>query len=376
MQAASTCPGGMAGDARKVASKRSQPLPIEAERSNRRETGMDYVNLGTTGLKVSRICLGMMSFGEPSDANSWMLGADEARPFLKKAADAGINFFDTADAYSAGASEHVLGDAMRDLGLARDSVVLATKVYFPTGTQPNQRGLSRKHIRHAIDGSLKRMKVDYVDLYQIHRFDVATPMEETLEALDDVVRAGKALHVGASSMYAWQFMNALALQKANGWARFVSMQNYWNLAYREEEREMVPLCRDQGVGVIPWSPLARGFLAHGARSDTRRSQTEQLRAQPLPEDVAVFDALKKVADARGLPTAQVALAWLLHKPGLTAPIIGATKLKHLEDAIAATEVTLSPDELLALEAPYKPHAVTGHGYGDAIEALARMRAQR
>ena len=341
---------------------------------------MDYVNLGRTGLKVSRICLGMMSYGDKR-VLPWALDEAEARPHLKKAWEAGINFFDSADAYSNGASEEILGRAVKELGMARDSVVIATKVYFPTGAKPNQRGLSKKHIRAAIDGSLKRLGLDHVDLYQIHRFDIHTPLEETLEALDDVVRAGKALHIGASSMYAWQFMKALALQEKHGWARFISMQNHYNLIYREEEREMIPLCVSEGVGVIPWSPLARGFLAGGRARDgkgesTRATSDQFANLMYRSDDFDVVDAVGAVAAARGLPHAQIALAWLLARAGVTAPIVGATKEKHLDDAIGATALKLTGDEMAAVEAPYKPHPVLGHTYGDAIEEMARRRAQR
>jgi aryl-alcohol dehydrogenase-like predicted oxidoreductase len=338
---------------------------------------MDYVNLGRTGLKVSRVCLGMMSYGDPRWAG-WVLGEAEAQSHIKAAVELGINFFDTADVYSFGESESILGRAIRDLGLKRDEIVVATKVYFPMGGQPNQRGLSRKHIRHAIDGSLERLGLDYVDLYQMHRFDIYTPFEETLEAFDDVVRAGKALHVGASSMYAWQFMKALALQDKHGWARFASMQNHYNLIYREEEREMLPLCREQGVGVIPWSPLARGFLTgsrgRGGGGQTARTEADRVaRAMYADADFAVVDAVAAVAAARGVPPAQIALAWLMHQDGVTAPIVGATKQHHIEDAVAASALSLSEEERAALEAPYAPHAVIGHSYGDAAELMARAR---
>lgn len=335
---------------------------------------MDYVPLGRTGLKVSRICLGAMSYGDPRWAG-WVLNEDEGFTHIKRAVELGINFFDTADVYSFGQSEEILGRSLKKLAVKRDEAVVATKVYFPMGGGPNQRGLSRKHIRHAIDESLRRLQLDYVDLFQIHRFDIYTPLEETLEALNDVVRAGKALHIGASSMYAWQFMKALAMQKANGWARFVSMQNHYNLIYREEEREMMPLCREEGVGVIPWSPLARGFLTRPRGSgQTPRADSDRVQRMYAEDDFAVVDRVAEIASNRAVPQAQIALAWLMHQPGLTAPIIGATKAHHLEDAVAAVSLKLSPDELRALEEPYRPHAVLGHSYGDAAELIARARS--
>ncbi|MFW5943492.1 MAG: aldo/keto reductase [Chloroflexota bacterium] len=327
---------------------------------------MDYVNLGNSGLKVSRICLGMMSYGTPA-WREWVLPEEESRPFIKRALEAGINFFDTANMYSQGVSEEVTGRALRDFA-RRDEVVVATKVYFPTNPDdPNARGLSRKHIMDAIDASLQRLGMDYVDLYQIHRWDDTTPVEETLEALHDVVKAGKARYVGASSMYAWQFSKALHLQKERGWTRFVSMQNHYNLIYREEEREMIPLCREQGVGLIPWSPLARGFLA-GNRTreewgETTRAQTDDY-AQEMYYRENDFDVVQRVvetASERGVTPAQVALAWLLHQPGVNAPIIGATRMQHLEEAIEATEIALSEEEMAYLEEPYRPHPVLGHG---------------
>src|SRR6185436_2452550 len=325
---------------------------------------MQYINLGKTGLKVSRICLGCMSYGDPSDQNrTWVLRDEESRPFFKQALEAGVNFFDTANVYSNGVSEEITGRALKDFA-KRDEIVLATKVHGQMRADPNGKGLSRKAILTEIDHSLKRLQTDYVDLYQIHRWDYEVPIEETLEALNDVVRAGKARYIGASSMYAWQFMQALALQKANNWARFVSMQNHYNLLYREEEREMLPLCRDQGIGVIPWSPLARGRLARPAgESDTKRSESDRfgrlLYKRTEEADRAIIDAVGTIATKRGIPRAQVALAWMLSKPGVTAPIVGATKPEHLKDAVAATGVSLSSDEISALEEHYLPHPVAG-----------------
>ena len=325
---------------------------------------MQYINLGKTGLKVSRICLGCMSYGDPSDQNrTWVLRDEESRPFFKQALDAGINFFDTANVYSNGVSEEITGRALRDFA-KRDEIVLATKVHGQMRGDPNGKGLSRKAILTEIDHSLKRLQTDYVDLYQIHRWDYETPIEETLEALNDVVRAGKARYIGASSMYAWQFMQALAIQKANGWARFVSMQNHYNLLYREEEREMLPLCRDQGIGVIPWSPLARGRLARPAGdTDTKRMESDRfgrlLYKRTEEADRTVIDRVGELAAKRGVPRAQVALAWMLSKPGVTSPIVGATKPEHLNDAVAAVGVSLSSDEISALEEPYVPHQVAG-----------------
>jgi aryl-alcohol dehydrogenase (NADP+) len=325
---------------------------------------MHYVNLGTSGLKVSRLCLGAMTYGTPT-WRPWVLTEEESRPFIRQALELGITFFDTADMYSLGASEEVLGRALRDFA-TRDQVVVATKVFFPTGPGPNDHGLSRKHIFDAIDGSLRRLGVDYVDLYQIHRLDPHTPMEETLEALHDVVKSGKARYIGASSMYAWQFARALYLADRHGWTRFVSMQNHYNLVYREEEREMLPLCRFEGVGVIPWSPLARGFLAGNRRredwGDTSRAKTDDY-GQKLYYTDADFDVAARVvevAGARGVKPTQVALAWLLAQPGVTAPIIGASKLEHLEQAVAALDLGLTEDECRRLEQPYVPHRVLGH----------------
>ena len=325
---------------------------------------MDYTNLGSTGLKVSRICLGTMTYGSKK-WREWVLDEEESRPFIKRALEASINFFDTADMYSIGASEEVLGRALKDFAPSRDRVVIATKVFNPMGDDPNQRGLSRKHIRHAIDESLRRLQTDYVDLYQIHRFDPHTAMEETLEALNDVVRAGKALYIGASSMFAWQFAQMLAISDNHGWPRFVTMQNHYNLLYREEEREMNPLCDSEGIGLIPWSPLARGVLAGNRKSNTTRARTDdfgkQLYGKEMNDaDQRVVDRLEELGKQRGIPPAQIALAWLLHKPVVTAPIVGASKPQHLEDAIAAVSVKLSDEEIARLEEPYIPHAIAGH----------------
>lgn len=326
---------------------------------------MQYVNLGRTGLKVSRICLGCMSFGDATRGHHpWVLDEAASRPFFRQALEAGINFFDTANAYAGGTSEEITGRAIRDFA-RREEVVIATKVYFAMREDPNSAGLSRKAIMAEIDASLGRLGTDHVDLYQIHRWDAATPIEETLEALHDVVKAGKARYIGASSMWAWQFMKALGLQRANGWARFVSMQNHLNLLYREEEREMLPLCIAEGVGVIPWSPLARGRLTRPWENEpgTERAGsdpiTRSLYSSTEGADRQVVDRVGEIAAARGIPPAQLALAWLLHKPGVTAPIVGATKQRHLEDAVAALDVTLSPDEIAALEEPYVPHPVSG-----------------
>jgi aryl-alcohol dehydrogenase (NADP+) len=328
---------------------------------------MDYVNLGKTGLKVSRICLGCMSYGS-SKWRDWVLDEEASRPFIERALAAGINFFDTANMYSTGASEEVLGRAIHDFA-RREEVVIATKVFFPMGQGMNDRGLSRKHVMDAIDASLKRLRVDHVDLYQIHRYDPATPIEETLEALHDVVKAGKARYIGASSMFAWQFTRALYLADLHGWTRFVSMQNHYNLAYREEEREMMPLCRAEGIGVIPWSPLARGFLTgkrkrgdDQERGDTVRAKSDGFAHEMYyqEEDFQVVDRVVEIAGRHGVPPARIALAWLLAQPGVTAPIVGATKMEHLEDALAALAVTLSDEEKKALEEPYRPHPVLGH----------------
>ena len=296
----------------------------------------------------------------------WALEEQESRPFIQRALELGINFFDTADMYSDGASEEILGRALRDFGPSRDKVVIATKVFNPMGDDPNQRGLSRKHIRHAIDDSLKRLGTDYIDLYQIHRFDYETPIEETLEALDEVVRAGKALYLGGSSMFAWQFAKMLYEADRLGLSRFVTMQNHYNLIYREEEREMNPLCRAEGIGILPWSPLARGFLA-GNRSKVDRGETLRAKtddyAQKLyyqDSDFAVVERVSAIARKRGIPNAQVALAWILQQPGVTSPIVGASKMSHLDDAVAAMSVKLDAEELKSLAEPYRPHGILGH----------------
>ena len=326
---------------------------------------MQFVRLGSTGLKVSRLCAGTMTYGSRK-WRPWVLDEDEARPLIRRAIEAGINFFDTADMYSVGASEEVLGRALKDFGPARDRVVIATKLFNPMGDDPNLRGLGRKHIRHAIDDSLRRLQTDYVDLYQIHRFDYETPIDETLEGLNDVVRAGKALYIGASSMHAWQFARMLHRSRELGVARFVTMQNHYNLIYREEEREMLPLCREEGIGVIPWSPLARGFLAGNRRApfsgDTVRAQTDAYASELYyqPGDFTVVDRVTEIAGKRGIPNAQVALAWVLQQPGITSPIVGATKVQHLDDAVAALDVKLDEAELKALAEPYRPHPVLGH----------------
>ncbi|WP_163505737.1 aldo/keto reductase [Fodinicola acaciae] len=314
---------------------------------------MESRRLGTSGLRISPIGLGMMSYGDRT-RRSWHLTEDEAEPIVRAAAEAGVTFFDTADMYDRGTSEQVTGRLLTKLFSDREDYVLATKVYYPMGPGPNDRGLSRKHVLSAIDASLCRLGTDYVDLYQIHRWDDETPIEETMAALDEVVRAGKARYIGASTMCAWQFSKAQ--QVANGHT-FVSMQNHYNLVYREEEREMLPLCRDLGVGVIPYSPLARGFLARGERRTTRGSGDPLADQLYNESDQVVVDALNDIAGRRGVPPAQVALAWLLHKPGVTAPIVGATKLRHLQDAIAAVDISLTAEEIAALEAPYAPHRV-------------------
>jgi len=325
---------------------------------------MEYTRLGNSGLKVSRLCLGMMSYGS-TDWREWVLAEDAARPFVKRALELGINFFDTADVYSLGVSEEIAGRALRDFA-HRDQVIIATKVCSKMSDDPNDRGLSRKHIMDSIDRSLKRLGTDYVDLYQIHRYDSETPIEETMEALHDVIKAGKARYIGASSMFAWQFAKAQHTADRHGWTRFVSMQNHYNLVYREEEREMIPQCVEMGVGMIPWSPLARGFLA-GNRRKEDWSETVRARTDPFTPnlyyqevDFRVVDRVVEVAARLGCKPTQVALAWLLSRPGLVAPIIGATKMGHLEDAIGALDVELSPEDAAYLEEPYVPHPVLGH----------------
>jgi aryl-alcohol dehydrogenase-like predicted oxidoreductase len=321
---------------------------------------MEYTTLGRAGLQVSRISLGCMSYGEPARGGSqWSLDEDASTPLFRQALDAGINFFDTANIYSAGSSEEITGRALLKFA-SRDDLVIATKVHQSMRPGPNGGGLSRKAILAEIDNSLRRLGTDYVDLYQIHRWDYETPIEETLEALHDVVRAGKARYVGASSMHAWQFTKALFVADVHGWTRFVSMQNHYNLLYREEEREMIPVCLDQGIGVIPWSPLARGRLARPWDETTNRSEIDDFgRALYNDDDRPVVDAVGQVAEQRGIPRAQVALAWTLAKPGITAPIIGATKPHHLDDAVAAVDVHLTAQEIELLEKPYQPHRVLG-----------------
>lgn len=326
---------------------------------------MEYVRLGQSGLKISRICLGMMSYGTPEWRN-WVLDEEASRPFVRRAIELGINFFDTADMYSLGVSEEVTGKLLREFA-NRDEIVLATKVFFPIGNGPNGGGLSRKHIMEAIDNSLRRLGTDYVDLYQIHRWDYDTPIEETMEALHDVVKAGKARYIGASSMFAWQFAKAQYTADLQGWTRFVSMQNHYNAVYREEEREMVGFCLDQGVGLIPWSPLARGFLAgnrsRSGENPTTRAKSDEFAHNMYYEDTdfQVVDRVVSIAEARDVQPAQVALAWLLQKPGVAAPIIGATKMPHLEAAVAAVDIKLTDEEVKQIEEPYQPHPVLGHG---------------
>ncbi len=325
---------------------------------------MQYTKLGSTGLKVSRICLGMMSYGS-TQWREWVLEEEQARPFIQRALEMGINFFDTADVYSRGVSEEITGRALRDFA-RRDEVIIATKVHGRMSDAPNDRGLSRKHIFDSIDRSLRRLCTDYVDLYQIHRWDYETPIEETMEALHDLVRMGKVRYIGASSMYAWQFAKAQFVAERHGWTKFVSMQNHYNLIYREEEREMIPLCRDMGVGIIPWSPLARGFLA-GNRRKEDFGETVRAKTDPFAHDYyyrdadfAVVDRLVELAARMGHKPAQLALAWLLNKEGIDAPIIGATKMYQLEDAEAATTIRLSHEEMHYLEEPYVPHPIIGH----------------
>ena len=324
---------------------------------------MQYVNLGKTGLKVSRLCLGMMTYGSKK-LREWFLEEKEAKPFVKRALDAGINFFDTADVYSLGESERITGNLLKDV--KRENIVVATKVYQQMSNDPNDRGLSRKHILDSIDNSLKRLQMDYVDLYQIHRWDYDTPIEETMEALNDVVRAGKARYIGASSMFAWQFAKALHVSDVNGWAKFVSMQNHYNLVYREEEREMIPLCKDQGIGLIPWSPMARGFFAgnrkRGGGGETSRAQTDPFANELYfrESDFVIADRAAEVAKEHNATGSQIALAWLLDKPHIAAPIIGSSKIEHLDQAIAAVEIKLTEDEVKLLETSYQPHPVLGH----------------
>ena len=324
---------------------------------------MDYVRLGSSGLKVSRLCLGTMTYGTPQ-WRPWVLDEETSRPFIKRALEHGINFFDTADMYSRGVSEQVVGRALKDYA-KRDEIVLATKVFYPVEDHPNGGGLSRKHIMSAIDASLKRLGMDYVDLYQIHRFDDHTPIEETLEALSDVVRAGKARYIGASSMYAYQFVKMIYTQRAHGWTQFVSMQNHYNLVYREEERDTIPFCVEEGIGVIPWSPLARGFLAGNRK---RGEKTASLRDQHdswghtlyyTDPDYDVVDRVAEVAERTGVKPIQVALAWILSRPGVTAPIVSATKLEQLDQLVEGLSVKLTPEEIAAVEAPYVPHKVIG-----------------
>jgi aryl-alcohol dehydrogenase-like predicted oxidoreductase len=325
---------------------------------------MDYVRLGSSGLKVSRICLGMMSYGDTTE-RAWHLSEEAAEPIVRQAAESGVTFFDTADMYSGGLTEEITGRLLGKLFGHRDDYVLATKLYFPTGPGPNDRGLSRKHVLASIDASLRRLGTDYVDLYQIHRWDDETPVEETMAALHEVVQAGKARYLGASSMYAWQFAKAQYAAQSAGRTRFISMQNHYNLVYREEEREMIPLCLDQGVGVIPYSPLARGLLG-GNRQRGERQQTVRAGNDPLADqfyeqaDFDVVDAVRAIAAGHGLSMAQIALAWLLGKPGVSAPVIGATRLAHLAEAVAAVGVTLSEDTVAQLEKPYRPHRILGH----------------
>jgi 1-deoxyxylulose-5-phosphate synthase len=335
---------------------------------------MDFLPLGNSGLKVSRLCLGCMSYGS-SKARPWILDEEAALPFFQQALEAGINFFDTADLYSQGMSEEVTGRALKKLGVRREEVIIASKVFYPTGTTPNEQGTSKKHVRHAIDASLQRLGVDYVDLYQIHRYDRSTAMEETLGALTDLIHQGKVLYLGASSMSAWEFAKFLQVARTNGLPRFITMQNHYNLVYREEEREMIPFCLEEKIGVIPWSPLARGFLAGNrprceegrlrqgfvGQGETTRAKTDA-SAQRLyyqESDYQVVDRVIDLAKKRGVRNAQIALAWMLHKPGITAPIIGATKSHHLGEAVKALEVRLRKDEIAYLEEPYQPHPILG-----------------
>lgn len=326
---------------------------------------MHYTNLGKTGMKVSRLCLGMMSYGAKS-WREWVLDEEQAKPFIKRALDAGINFFDTADVYSLGESERITGNLLKHFGVKRENVIVATKVRNKMSDDINDTGLSRKHIMDSIDKSLQRLQMDYVDLYQIHRWDYETPIEETMEALNDIVRAGKARYIGASSMYAWQFAKAQHTAERHGWSRFVTMQNHYNLVYREEEREMIPQCVDQGVGLIPWSPMARGFFA-GDRKRGGGGETSRSKADPFAnelyfreEDFVVAELAAEIGKSHNATASQIALAWVLSKPYVHSPIIGATKMDHLEQAIAALDIKLSDDEIKRLEEPYKPHPVLGH----------------
>jgi 1-deoxyxylulose-5-phosphate synthase len=347
----------MALNGLRLSAKLEWACPITAERST-----MDYVNLGKTGLKVSRICLGCMSFG--LQKRNWILDEEQSRPIIRRAVEAGINFFDTANMYGAGASEEVTGRALREFA-RRNEIVIATKVYFPMGPGPNSRGLSRKAIMTEVDASLRRLGTDYIDLYQIHRWDDATPIEETLSALHDVVKAGKARYIGASSMYAWQFCKALYLADLHGWTRFVSMQPHYNLLYREEEREMLGLCKAEAIAVLPWSPLARGRLARPWQPEpsTERARLDEwgnsVYAGTAEADKRVVDRLGELSNARAVPRSELALAWLLSKPAVIAPIVGVTKPDHLESALSALGVKLSDEEVRALEAPYVPHPVAG-----------------
>jgi len=326
---------------------------------------MEYVNLGKAGVKVSRLCFGTMTYGSKT-WRQWVLEESDAQPFFRRAIELGINFFDTADMYSVGVSEEITGRALKKYGPGRDRLVIATKVFNAMGDDPNQRGLSRKHILHSIDASLRRLGTEYVDLYIIHRFDYHTPIEETMQALDDVVRAGKALYLGASSMFAYQLAKMLHAADDHLWTRFVAMQNHYNIIYREEEREMIPLCREEGIGITPWSPLARGFVAGDRRpgdfGDTLRAKTDEYgqRMYYHESDFKVVERITEIAKKRGVPNAQIALAWLLQQPGVTSPIIGASKLEHLEQAVEALKIKLSAEEIKALNEPYRPHPVLGH----------------
>jgi aryl-alcohol dehydrogenase-like predicted oxidoreductase len=324
---------------------------------------MEFTRFGNTGITVSKLCLGTMTYGEPDQRWPWALNEEQSRPFIKKALELGFNFFDTADVYTGGKSEEVVGRALNDFA-KRDEYVLATKVFNPMGPGPNDKGLSRKHIMSAIDASLKRLGTDYVDLYQIHRWDYDTPIEETMEALHDVVKSGKARYIGASSMYSWQFAKALYTSELNGWTKFVSMQPHYNLIYREEEREMLPLCKDQKIAVIPWSPLARGVLTRKPeeRNDTERAKTDAFGKSlyNAASDEEIVKRVTEIAQEQGVPNAQVAMAWMLSKPVITSPIIGASKPGHLEDAVAALSLKLSDEEIKSLEEPYQPHTVQGH----------------